>query len=113
MKKQMRGLFVLLTFFGTAFADVPTGILRKPIPDKLVVLTFDDGPASGYTVMATARSLASETEISIAEGATLELKFQGEMKVGKLTLGGKAQPNGTYSAANAPQFIKGQGTLNL
>ena len=30
----------------------PTGILRKPIPDKLVVLTFDDGPASGYTVVA-------------------------------------------------------------
>lgn len=21
----------------------PTGVLRKPIPDKLVVLTFDDG----------------------------------------------------------------------
>jgi len=33
-------------------ADDPTGILRKPIPDKLVVLTFDDGPASGYTVVA-------------------------------------------------------------
>ena len=32
--------------------DDPTGILRKPIPDKLVVLTFDDGPASGYTVVA-------------------------------------------------------------
>ena len=30
----------------------PTGILRKPIPDKLVVLTFDDGCASGYTVVA-------------------------------------------------------------
>jgi autotransporter-associated beta strand protein len=32
--------------------DDPAGILRKPIPDKLVVLTFDDGPASGYTVVA-------------------------------------------------------------
>ena len=30
----------------------PTGILRKPIPDKLVALTFDDGPASGFTVVA-------------------------------------------------------------
>lgn len=28
------------------------GILRKPIPDKLVVLTFDDACASGYTVAA-------------------------------------------------------------
>ena len=35
-----------------AKVDDPTGILRKPIPDKLVVLTFDDGPASGYTVVA-------------------------------------------------------------
>ena len=30
----------------------PTGILRKPIPDKLIVLTFDDACASGYTVVA-------------------------------------------------------------
>ena len=30
----------------------PGGILRKPIPDKLIVLTFDDGCASGYTVVA-------------------------------------------------------------
>ena len=32
--------------------DDPAGVLRKPIPDKLIVLTFDDGPASGYTVVA-------------------------------------------------------------
>jgi hypothetical protein len=32
--------------------DDPSGILRKPIPDKLVVLTFDDGPVSGFTVVA-------------------------------------------------------------
>jgi autotransporter-associated beta strand protein len=30
----------------------PQGILRKPIPDKLVVLTFDDGPASHATIVA-------------------------------------------------------------
>ena len=30
----------------------PQGILRKPIPDKLVVLTFDDGCASGATFVA-------------------------------------------------------------
>jgi len=33
-------------------APDPQGVLLKPIPDKLVVLTFDDGPASGYTVVA-------------------------------------------------------------
>jgi len=32
--------------------DDPNGVLLKPIPDKLVVLTFDDGCASGYTVVA-------------------------------------------------------------
>ena len=35
-----------------AKVDDPAGILRKTIPDKLVALTFDDGPASGYTVVA-------------------------------------------------------------
>lgn len=28
------------------------GVLKKPIPDKWIVLTFDDGPVSGYTVVA-------------------------------------------------------------
>ncbi|MEI6604472.1 MAG: Ig-like domain-containing protein, partial [Verrucomicrobiota bacterium] len=37
--------------FGQASAD-PFGVLRKPIPDKLVVLTFDDGVASHATVVA-------------------------------------------------------------
>jgi autotransporter-associated beta strand protein len=35
-----------------AKVDDPTGILRKPVPDKVVALTFDDGPASSYTVVA-------------------------------------------------------------
>ncbi|MEI6534354.1 MAG: polysaccharide deacetylase family protein, partial [Verrucomicrobiaceae bacterium] len=35
-----------------AVAPDPGGILRKPIPDKLVVLTFDDACASGYAVVA-------------------------------------------------------------
>ena len=30
----------------------PNGVLRKPISDRLIVLTFDDGCASGYTVIA-------------------------------------------------------------
>ena len=39
--------------FGQGLAEAESkGILRKPIPDKLVVLTFDDGPVSGYTVVA-------------------------------------------------------------
>ncbi|MCE9553376.1 MAG: autotransporter-associated beta strand repeat-containing protein [Planctomycetes bacterium] len=30
----------------------PNGVLRKPIPDKLVVLTFDDSPESHATIVA-------------------------------------------------------------
>ena len=30
----------------------PAGVLLKPIPDKLIVLTFDDAPASHATVVA-------------------------------------------------------------
>ncbi len=37
---------------GAAVNPDPLGVLRKPIPDKLVVLTFDDGPASHATFVA-------------------------------------------------------------
>ena len=36
----------------TAVNPDPNGVLRKPIPDRLVVLTFDDAPASHATVVA-------------------------------------------------------------
>ena len=58
MKRRLPSLaFLTLIFASAAFGQAappadPTGILRKPIPDKLVVLTFDDGPASGFTVVA-------------------------------------------------------------
>jgi len=35
-----------------AMADDPSGIIKKPIPDKTVVFTFDDGCASHATVAA-------------------------------------------------------------
>ena len=65
----------------------------------------------GTLSLANARSLGDKTEVSISDGATLGLNFKGEMRVGKLTLGDKSQPPGTYSAANAPKFIKGNGVL--
>ena len=47
MKKIFMLLFVLtLNFFGYS------RILKKSIPDKLVVLTFDDAPASHYSFVA-------------------------------------------------------------
>lgn len=35
-----------------AVAKVPQGVVRKPIPEKLIVLTFDDGCASHATLVA-------------------------------------------------------------
>jgi autotransporter-associated beta strand protein len=43
--------FVMLLQIASAASD-PLGVLIKPIPDKVVVVTFDDGPASLYTVVA-------------------------------------------------------------
>ncbi len=40
------------TAWGSPPAADPLGVLRKPIPDRIVVLTFDDGPASHATVVA-------------------------------------------------------------
>lgn len=53
-----RAVMMALAVAFTSIASIhaaetdPAGVLRKPIPDKLVVLTFDDGPASGFTVVA-------------------------------------------------------------
>lgn len=59
MRQNLVGIILLaaislpFTAFGLPPADRdPNGILRKPIPDKLVVLTFDDGCASHATVVA-------------------------------------------------------------
>jgi autotransporter-associated beta strand protein len=51
VKTLMLAALALPVFAQAADPD-PNGILRKPIPDKLIVLTFDDGCASGYTVVA-------------------------------------------------------------
>lgn len=44
--------FIILLFTFSIFLCVDAQILKKPIPDKLVVLTFDDAPASQYSIVA-------------------------------------------------------------
>lgn len=67
--------------------------------------------AQGTLSLAHARSLGPNTEVAIADGATLELNFKSQINVRKLTLGGKPQPPGSYTAIRAPSFLKGNGTL--
>ncbi|MCX6877433.1 MAG: autotransporter-associated beta strand repeat-containing protein [Verrucomicrobia bacterium] len=65
----------------------------------------------GTLSLTNPRSLSDKTEVSLSEDAMLDLNFKGEMRISKLYLDGKLQPAGTYSAANAPKFIKGKGVL--
>ena len=53
----------------------------------------------GKLVLANLRSLGEKTEVSISDGATLDLNFKGEMRIGKLIIDEKPQPAGSYSAA--------------
>jgi peptidoglycan/xylan/chitin deacetylase (PgdA/CDA1 family) len=47
----MKKLIILLFTF-SVYQCIEAQILKKPIPDKLVVLTFDDAPASQYAYVA-------------------------------------------------------------
>jgi len=65
----------------------------------------------GTLSLANPSSLSDKTEVSLSEGAMLDLNFKGEMRISKLYLDGKLQPSGTYGAARSPKYIKGQGVL--
>jgi len=67
--------------------------------------------AKGTLVLATAKSLGEKTDVSISEGAILDLDYKGEMRINKLVLDGKIQTAGVYSAKTTPRFIKGKGIL--
>jgi autotransporter-associated beta strand protein len=67
----------------------------------------------GTLSFTNAKGLSEKADVSVADGATLALNFKGEMPISKLTLDGKLQPAGTYSAATTPKFIKGVGVLKI
>ncbi|HUQ72451.1 MAG TPA: polysaccharide deacetylase family protein, partial [Planctomycetaceae bacterium] len=50
---RFRFLMLMLLFQSATLADDPAGAraVRKPIPDRLVVFTFDDASRSHYTVV--------------------------------------------------------------
>ncbi|MDP6636488.1 MAG: autotransporter-associated beta strand repeat-containing protein [Phycisphaerae bacterium] len=66
----------------------------------------------GVLSLANPRALGVKTDVHISNGAVLDLSFAGLARVGKLYLNGKLQPRGTYSAKNAPKYIKGIGVCS-
>jgi autotransporter-associated beta strand protein len=67
----------------------------------------------GTLLLANVHSLGNKTEVSLVEGGMLDLAFQGEMPIGKLSIDGKLQLPGTYNAENLPKFLRGMGTLKI
>lgn len=65
----------------------------------------------GTLALGSERSLEPKTSVRISSGATVELNFKGQLNIRSLSFDEKAQPPGTYSAVNAPGFIKGTGSL--
>ncbi|HLP78199.1 MAG TPA: autotransporter-associated beta strand repeat-containing protein, partial [Candidatus Paceibacterota bacterium] len=58
-------------------------------------------------------TLATNSTVSIATGAKLQLNFSGNNQVGALMLNGVSQPNGIYNAANTPAYFAGTGSLAI
>ena len=67
----------------------------------------------GTLLLANVHSLGNKTDVFLLEGGMLDLAFQGEMPIGKLSVDGKLQLPGTYNAENLPKFLRGKGTLKI
>ena len=95
------------------------GTYLNMVPGGTVTLSGTNtytGPTTvsqGTLALAHARSLGANAEVALADGATLELNFKGQMNIRRLTLDGKVQPPGACDATSAPRFCKGAGVLNV
>ena len=65
----------------------------------------------GTLVLPHRSSLGSRTELHVADGATIDLHFTGEMHIAALHINGQAQPAGIYRAADFPKGLRGTGVL--
>ncbi|MBW8865222.1 MAG: autotransporter-associated beta strand repeat-containing protein, partial [Verrucomicrobia bacterium] len=66
---------------------------------------------NGGTLELATASIYSNSTVSIASGATLQLDFPDTNRVASLVLNGVTQPNGTYNNNNASSYITGSGSL--
>jgi autotransporter-associated beta strand protein len=66
--------------------------------------------SNGTLALVTA-FLATNSTVTVASGAVLQLNFATTNRVGALILNGVSKPGGTYNSANAAPFITGPGSL--
>ena len=67
----------------------------------------------GNLVLKTAQSLSPETDLSLADGAGLDLAFTGEMRVKRLIIAGQPQAAGVYGADKFPGVLRGAGQIRV
>ena len=66
--------------------------------------------SAGTLTLAGPKALGRDAQVSVADGAMLELNFEGEITVRSLTLGGKLQPAGVYGAG---KWLSGAGKIRV
>jgi autotransporter-associated beta strand protein len=68
---------------------------------------------NGGTLAFATASLNTNSTITVATGATLQLDFADTNRVAGLVLGGLTQSPGVYNNASSPAFITGIGSLEV
>jgi len=69
--------------------------------------------AQGTLSLCGQRSLGANPELTLDPGSKLELKFEGQLTLRKLSIGGKPQPPGIYGESEFPNVVTGTGTLKV
>jgi len=66
---------------------------------------------NGGTLELALPGLSTNSTVTVASGATLQLDFAVTNTVGSLVLGGTTQAPGVYNSTTSPSFITGSGSL--
>lgn len=69
--------------------------------------------ANGTLRLSNVSCLSTNTEVSIASGATLDLNYSGTLTVHSLTVNGKQEYADVYDASNLSGYLSGRGSLKV
>jgi hypothetical protein len=68
---------------------------------------------NGGTLVLAQATLATNSTVSLSNGAKLQLDFAITNRIGALIVNGVTQPGGIYNSSTAPSFITGSGSLQV